>query len=83
MENPVGRLKQYLGAPVMYFDPCDYGDPYTKKTALWGNFTVPIQNPIEPTEGSKMHKLAPSPDRWRLRSQTPPGFARSFFEANP
>lgn len=83
LENPVGRLSQYLGKPRMYFNPCDYGDPYTKKTCLWGKFTAPQKNPVEPTEGSKMHLLPPSPDRWKLRSATPQGFAKAFFEANP
>ncbi len=83
LENPVGRLSRYLGKPAMYFNPCDYGDPYTKKTCLWGNFTPPVKNPVEPTEGSKLHRLPPGPDRWRLRSVTPAGFAKAFFEANP
>jgi len=83
LENPVGRLNKYLGKPVMYFNPCDYGDPYTKKTALWGRFTPPMKTPVEPTEGSKMHLLPPGPDRAMLRSKTPPGFARAFFKANP
>lgn len=83
LENPVGRLTHYLGKPVMYFNPCDYGDPYTKKTCLWGEFTQPIKNPVEPTEGSKMHKLPPSKDRWRLRSATPQGFANAFLKSNP
>lgn len=82
LENPVGRLSQYLGTPRMYFNPCDYGDPYTKKTCLWGEFNEPKRNPVEATEGSKMHLLPPSPDRWRLRSETPQGFASAFFLAN-
>lgn len=83
LENPVGRLKNYIGEPVMYFNPCDYGDPYTKKTALWGNFNIPKKNPIEPTEGSRMHLIPPCENRQELRSITPPGFAQAFFEANP
>lgn len=67
----------------MTFDPCDYGDPYTKKTLLWGNFNRPAKQPVEPTMGSLIIKLSPSPDRARMRSATPPGFARAFFEANP
>jgi hypothetical protein len=39
--------------------------------------------PVEAVEGSKMHRLPPSPDRAALRSVTPGGFARAFFEANP
>jgi hypothetical protein len=30
-----------------------------------------------------IHRLGPCPDRAMLRSITPPGFARAFFEANP
>ena len=90
LENPVGRLTDYLGRPVMYFQPNDYGDPYTKKTGLWGDFTPPIglfietsDWAVEATEGSKMHKLPPSPERQALRSETHAGFARAFFKANP
>jgi len=82
LENPVGRLNKWIGQPVMYFNPCDYGDPYTKKTALWGKFNIPEKNPVEPTEGSKMHLIPPCENRQELRSITPPGFARAFFEAN-
>ncbi len=83
LENPVGRLMYYIGEPKMYFNPCDYGDPYTKKTGLWGDFNTPRKNPVHPTEGSRMHKLPPTADRKALRSKTPPGFAKAFFKANP
>jgi len=83
LENPVGRLTDYIGPPRMYFNPYEYGDPYTKKTALWGVFNIPEKIPVEPIEGSKMHRLPPSEDRAILRSITPPGFAQAFFEANP
>jgi hypothetical protein len=33
LENPVGRLANLWRKPDVYFDPCDYGDPYTKKLA--------------------------------------------------
>jgi hypothetical protein len=83
LENPVGRLRDYLGEPAMAFDPSDYGDPYTKRTLLWGQFAKPMKCPVEATEGSKMHRLSPSPERAALRSVTPEGFARAFFDANP
>lgn len=89
-ENPVGTLIRWWGPPRVYFNPCDFGgylsppgDRYTKKTGLWGDFNVPEKRPVEPTEGSKMHLLPPSPERANLRSATPMGFARAFFEANP
>lgn len=82
LENPAGKAQDVLGPPVAKFDPCDYGDPYTKQTWLWGRFTMPPMTPVEPTEGSKMHQLPPSVERANLRSATPMGFARAFCAAN-
>lgn len=82
LENPVGRLRKFYGPPTLIFNPCDYGDPYTKKTLLWGKFNIPEKAPVAPTEGSKMHLIPPGPDRQAIRSETPMGFARAFFEAN-
>lgn len=83
-ENPVSVIATHYRKPDYTFDPCDYGDPYTKKTCLWtgGGFVMPAKNRVEPTQGSKMHLLPPSEDRKILRSKTPEGFARAVFEAN-
>lgn len=83
LENPVGKLKRYLGEPAMYFQPWEYGDPYTKRTVLWGNFNRPTKCPVDPIEGGKIHRMGPSPDRAAKRSITPAGFAKAFYEANP
>lgn len=83
-ENPVGRIAGIFGASEHTFDPCDYGDPYTKLTCIWsgGGFIMPEKNRVDPTEGSKMHRMAPGPDRANQRSATPMGFARAVFDAN-
>jgi hypothetical protein len=86
LENPVGRLRKWIGPPVASFDPCDYGDPWTKRTLLWGRFVMPEKRPVQitPRKGSSpIHRAAPGPKRAEFRSLTPPGFARAFFEANP
>jgi site-specific DNA-cytosine methylase len=85
LENPVGTLRRWLGRPKLYFDPCDYGDPWTKRTCLWGQFTPPPKGPVRPTEGSRItDKLSSWHEKKHgLRSLTPPGFARAFFLANP
>lgn len=93
LENPVGRLIHYLGKPKIYFNPCDFGDAYTKKTALWGEFNIPKKKAVKPEfvimrGGKKMSKqhyyslklLAEK--RSEIRSITPSGFAKAFFEAN-
>lgn len=42
IENPAtGRLRDYLGKPTFTYQPYQYGSPWTKKTALWGNFNIP------------------------------------------
>lgn len=42
IENPAtGHLKNFLGPPRMTYEPWHYGSPWTKKTALWGNFKIP------------------------------------------
>ncbi len=93
LENPVGKLSRYLGPPRMTFNPCDYGDPYTKLTALWGDFKIPKKNPVEPMRVDGGHHSQdayllkkfgrmPRSTRAALRSQTPPGFAKAFFEVN-
>lgn len=89
MENPVGRIEslmpEFKPFRKMLFQPCDYGDPYTKKTILWGEFNKDlIQTPVEPVHGSKMHMSSgwDKVKQKKERSTTPSGFARAFFQAN-
>jgi hypothetical protein len=82
LENPEGRLRSYLGPPAYSFHPCDYGDPWTKKTLLWGEFKMPVQKPVAPAVVNWAETVN-GKDRSRRRAVTPPGFAQAFFEANP
>jgi len=84
VENPVGRIAGIHEPATYTFDPCDYGDPYTKKTCLWtgGGFVMPPKNRVEPVEGSKILDYGPSEDRQAKRSETPAGFARAVYESN-
>ena len=64
IENPAnGRLKEFLGAPKLVYQPWEYGSPWTKKTALWGSFKTP--QPIYKTWGDvpKNEKLYVRPKR--------------------
>ena len=93
LENPMGILRQFLGKPVFTFDPCDFGDPYTKKTDLWGYFKIPKKNPIilsedqrgkSRTNGRRLPSISEitSSKQTAKRAITPAGFAKAFFEAN-
>lgn len=91
LENPVGKLPKWLGDPRMYFHPHYYGDPYEKKTALYGDFCTDLRMKYVEPEG----KRPGMPNAWyskvggnsaatkEYRSMTPPGFAQAFYAANP
>jgi hypothetical protein len=97
MENPVGRLNTLLPELAKvgpwYFDPCDFGDAYTKRTGLWGNYVPPFplfvggDRSVKPvrvcSQCSWLQKLGGKSEKTKtLRSATPMGFAYSFFLAN-
>jgi hypothetical protein len=86
LENPVGRLttlRPKLGKP-WYFQPHWYGDAYTKKTGLWGNFNKDLpKNEVKPDPNSWIMKLGGKSEKTKeLRSMTPLGFAKAFYLAN-
>lgn len=83
LENPRGLLRRYLGKPVFCFDPCDFGDAWTKRTELWGSFMVPEKRRVVPTGSILSIPGMKSCSSKRERAKTPMGFARAFFEANP
>lgn len=101
LENPVGRIETLVPElkpfRKLLFNPCDFGDPYTKKTVLWGNFNHNLKKtPVQPEfveyrkKDGSITKLAPqfgktggkSEKTKSIRSATPKGFAKAFFEAN-
>lgn len=80
-------LKEIVKAPGLKFDPCDFGDNWTKKTYLWGVFNDPVKYKTDPhrwaEQGSWSQSLGGKNDRTKeIRSLTPGGFARAFFDAN-
>ena len=91
LENPVGTLVRYLGKPKMYFNPCDFGDPWTKRTCLWGSFTPPLPlflghcRSVKPVlcNSPIMRLGGKSLKTKNARSKTPEGFAIAFFDVNP
>lgn len=93
LENPMGYLRQFLGKPPFTFDPCDFGEPYTKKTDLWGYYKIPTKKPYKMTVEEKAkcatnsRKLPSISDitgskQSARRAITPAGFAKAFFRAN-
>lgn len=79
IENP-GRslLSHWLGPARDTWEPFEFGDPWTKRTALWGQFRKPKRGPWVKPKASAMSRSSAA-----ARAVTPPGFARAFFQANP
>jgi hypothetical protein len=83
IENPPGRMMQFLGKPNFKFQPFQFGAGHSKLTYLWGKFNNP-----KPT----IHTLNQSPDTGYItrlgskgkiaRSTTPIEFAQAFYEVN-
>jgi len=87
IENPVGRIERLIPEIKPYrsfsFNPSDFGDPYPKRTILWGEFNSPvITQPVLSLFKEEIHNVAPGADRQNIRSATPMGFAKAFYEAN-
>ncbi len=90
LENPTGLLSRWLGPPRDVWEPYEFGDAWTKRTAIWGSFELPERGPwIEPV-GPGPHCAHRKPTdrplycgRAECRAVTPPGFARAFAKANP
>lgn len=86
-ENPVGVLPI---KPSQYLQPYEYGHPESKKTGLWLHNLpnlVPTKVLQKPDRGywdnqtpSGQNKLAPSEDRWKIRSATYKGIAYAMAQ---
>jgi len=64
IENPAtGRLKNFLGKPQYEYEPWWFGSPWTKKTALWGEFNIPQRKYTNWDEVPKNDKLYIRPSR--------------------
>lgn len=43
IENPIGVLGKIIGKHKFSFQPYEFGDGWTKRTMLWGNFNPPVK----------------------------------------
>ena len=83
IENPVGVINTLL--PEMpkpqYIQPWMFGHGETKKTGLWKR-GLPDLVPTNIVDGRKnrIANMAPSKDRWKLRSTTYRGIADAMAD---
>lgn len=79
VENPVGIMSTHYRKPDQIIQPWQFGHGETKSTCLWLK-NLPKLEPTEVVAGreARVHRMAPSPWRSKLRSKTYPGIARAM-----
>lgn len=91
LENPVSVISSRVRKPDQIVNPYEFGHDASKKTCLWLKNLTPLKptNMIEPRiingrkrwgnqTDSGQNKLAPSADRWKIRSETYAGIAAAM-----
>lgn len=81
IENPVCIMSSLWRRPDQVIQPWMFGHGETKATCLWLK-GLPSLKPTDIVEGreQRIHRLPPSADRWKLRSQTFSGIANAMAE---
>lgn len=81
VENPVSIISSKIKKPDQIIQPWMFGHGETKATCLWLK-NLPKLIPTNIVEGrlDRVHKLGPSPDRWKERSRTYLGIAKAMAE---
>jgi hypothetical protein len=81
IENPVCVMSSLYRKPDQTIQPWQFGHGETKATCLWLK-NLPLLRPTEIVEGreARIHRMPPSADRWKLRSETYTGIAEAMAE---
>lgn len=81
LENPIGIISSQIRKPDLIIQPWQFGHGETKATCLWLK-NLPKLKPTNIVEGreARVHKMPPSPKRWKLRSITYQGIASAMAD---
>jgi hypothetical protein len=81
LENPISIISSRIRKPDQIIQPWQFGHGETKATCLWLK-NLPLLAPTNIVDGrsDRIHKMPPSPDRWKLRSTTYSGIAQAFAD---
>lgn len=76
LENPISIISSKIRKPDQIIQPWQFGHGETKATCLWLK-NLPKLTPTNIVEGreARIHKMPPSADRWKKRSETYQGIA--------
>jgi len=76
IENPVCIMSSIWRKPDQIIQPWQFGHGETKATCLWLK-NLPLLKPTDIVDGreNRIHRMPPTADRWKLRSETYQGIA--------
>lgn len=79
LENPISIISSRIRRPDQIIQPWQFGHGETKATCLWlkGLRLLEPTNVVDGRE-ARVHKMPPSPDRWKERSRTYEGIAAAM-----
>ena len=79
IENPIGIMSTHWRKPDQIIQPWQFGHGEVKATCLWLK-GLPLLKPTRIVRGRepRIWKMAPSPERSKLRSKTYTGIARAM-----
>lgn len=79
LENPVSIIATAIREPDQVIQPWQFGHGETKATCLWLKNLPPLR-PTRIVDGRepRIHRMPPSPERWRERSRTFHGIAEAM-----
>src|SRR5690606_9658527 len=81
IEQPVSIISSMYRKPDQIIQPWQFGHGETKATCLWLK-NLPLLTPTNIVEGreQRIHRMPPSPDRWKERSKTFAGIAEAMAD---
>jgi hypothetical protein len=81
LENPVSIISSKIRKPDQIIQPWMFGHGETKATCLWLK-NLPILQPTNIVDGreNRIHRMPPSPIRWKERSKTYQGIADAMAD---
>ena len=81
LENPISIISSRIRKPDQIIQPWQFGHGEVKATCLWlKNLPKLVPTNIVSGREARVHKMAPSPDRWKERSRTLSGIAAAMTE---
>jgi hypothetical protein len=81
LENPISIISSRIRKPDQIIQPWQFGHGETKATCLWlKNLSNLVPTNIVEGREPRIHKMPPSADRWKKRSETYLGIAQAMAD---